>query len=602
MPHTSAPVISSKNCRDGRSCCCGDILLRDERARSRYDDRSSHENAANDGEVTRRSFLATTAAGSAALLAGGISSLFRTDALAAKVAGGLFVEATIPELQAMMASGQLTSRDLVHGYIQRIADLNPLLYAVIEVNPNAISIAAGLDNERRAGLVRGPLRGIPLLVKDNVATNDNMQTTAGSLAIYGNHVPADAVIISRLRRAGAVILGKSNLGEWANFRSNIPIFPLAVGWSARGGNTINPYVLSYTSWGSSSGSGAGAAANLCSVAVGTETDGSITGPSAVENIVGLKPTLGLVSQDGIIPISHQQDTAGPMARSVTDLAILLGVLQSPFGEVIGHTVPRDYTKFLKRGALKGARIGRDVRYFTYSYFGCGIPGDEKTVAFAENALAVMENLGATIVDVDTGDVFQYTDDEFTALLFEFKVQIAEYLATLTHTNMRTLADLIAFDIAHCPAEMPLYGQEVFELSESTSGNLTDPVYVAARTHATNTARAGIDNVIAAGVDAIVAPHLTNSTGPAVAGYPNLSLPVGIRDDGKPAGMLMYSTFLHEPQLIGFGYDLEQELNVRRQPQFLGSVVPVPNGGICEGLPKKPHVFKGKAHLPHGRIF
>jgi amidase len=566
------------------------------------DDRSSHENAANDGEVTRRSFLATTAAGSAALLAGGISSLFRTDALAAKVAGGLFVEATIPELQAMMASGQLTSRDLVHGYIQRIADLNPLLHAVIEVNPNAISIAAGLDNERRAGLVRGPLHGIPLLVKDNVATNDNMQTTAGSLAIYGNHVPADAVIIGRLRRAGAVILGKSNLGEWANFRSNIPIFPLAVGWSARGGNTINPYVLSYTSWGSSSGSGAGAAANLCSVAVGTETDGSITGPSAVENIVGLKPTLGLVSQDGIIPISHQQDTAGPMARSVTDLAILLGVLQSPFGEVIGHTVPRDYTKFLKRGALKGARIGRDVRYFTYSYFGSGIPGDEKTVAFAENALAVMENLGATIVDVDTGDVFQYTDDEFTALLFEFKVQIAEYLATLTHTNMRTLADLIAFDIAHCPAEMPLYGQEVFELSESTSGNLTDPVYVAARTHATNTARAGIDNVIAAGVDAIVAPHLTNSTGPAVAGYPNLSLPVGIRDDGKPAGMLMYSTFLHEPQLIGFGYDLEQELNVRRQPQFLGSVVPVPNAGICEGLPKKPHVFKGKAHLPHGRIF
>jgi amidase len=491
---------------------------------------------------------------------------------------------------------------LVHGYIQRIADLNPLLHAVIEVNPNAISIAAGLDNERRAGVIRGPLHGIPLLVKDNIATNDNMQTNAGSLAIYGNHVPADAVIISRLRRAGAVILGKSNLGEWANFRSFIPIFPLAVGWSARGGNTINPYVLSYTSWGSSSGSGAGAAANLCSVAVGTETDGSITGPSAVENIVGLKPTLGLVSQDGIIPISHQQDTAGPMARSVTDLAILLGVLQSPFGEVIGHTVPRDYTKFLKRGALKGARIGRDVRYFTYSYFGSGIPGDEKTVAFAENALAVMENLGATIVDVDTGDVFQYTDDEFTALLFEFKVQIAEYLATLTHTNMRTLADLIAFDIAHCPAEMPLYGQEVFELSESTSGNLTDPVYVAARTHATNTARAGIDNVIAAGVDAIVAPHLTNSTGPAVAGYPNLSLPVGIRDDGKPAGMLMYSTFLHEPQLIGFGYDLEQELNVRRQPQFLGSVVPVPNAGICEGLPKKPHVFKGKAHLPHGRIF
>src|SRR5438132_1547602 len=220
------------------------------------DDRSSHENAANDGEVTRRSFLATTAAGSAALLTGGLSSLFRPDVSAAKVAGGLFVEATIPQLQAMMASGQLTSKGLVHGYIQRIADLNPLLDAVIEVNPNAISIAAGLDNERRAGLIRGPLHGIPILVKDNIATNDNMQTTAGSLAIYGNHVPADALIISRLRAAGALILGKSNLGEWANFRSFIPVFPLAVGWSARGGNTINPYVLSYTSWGSSSGSSA----------------------------------------------------------------------------------------------------------------------------------------------------------------------------------------------------------------------------------------------------------------------------------------------------------------------------------------------------------
>jgi amidase len=566
-------------------------------------DRSSHENAANDGEVTRRSFLATTAAGSAALLTGGLSSLFRTDVSAAKVAGGLFVEATIPQLQAMMASGQLTSKGLVQGYIQRIADLNPLLHAVIEVNPNAVSIAAGLDNERRAGLIRGPLHGIPLLVKDNIATNDNMQTTAGSLAIYGNHVPADAVIISRLRAAGAVILGKANLGEWANFRSFIPVFPLAVGWSARGGNTINPYVLSYTSWGSSSGSGAGTAANLCAAAIGTETDGSITGPSAVENIVGLKPTLGLVSQDGIVPISHQQDTAGPMARSVTDLAILLGVLQSPFGEVIGHTLPTNYTQFLQRGALNGARIGRDVRFFNYDYFGSGIPGDEETVAFANHALDVMQSLGATIVDTDTGDVFAYTDDEFTALLFEFKVQIAEYLATLTHTNMRTLADLIAFNTAHCPEELVYYGQEIFELAESTSGNLTDPVYVAARTHARNTARSGIDNALAAdALDAIVAPHLTNSTGPAVAGYPNLSLPVGIRASGKPAGMLMYSTFLHEPQLIGFAYDLEEELNVRRQPQFLGSLVPVPNAGLCEGLPKKPHIFKGKAHLPHGRIF
>src|SRR5438128_7058964 len=426
-----------------------------------------------------------------------------------------------------------------------------------------------------------------------------MQTTAGSLALLRSHVPADAVIIQQLRDAGAVILGKANLGEWANFRDDeAETYPLAVGWSARGGSTNNAYDLSYTSWGSSAGSANGVAANLCSVAVGTETDGSITGPSAVENIVGLKPTRGLVSQDGIIPIAHQQDTAGPMARSVTDVAILLGALQSPFGPVIGHQLPHDYTQFLQRGALNGARIGRDVRFFDYSYYGSGIPGDQNTVAFAEHALSVMESLGATIVDTDTGDVFAYTDDEFTALLYEFKAQIAEYLATLTHTDMRTLADLIAFNNAHCRQELVYYDQDVFLASEQTMGYPHNPIYVAARTHATNTAQAGIDGALAAdNLDAIVAPHLTNSPGPALAGYPNLSLPVGIRDSGRPAGMLMYSTFLHEPQLIGFGYALEQALNVRRQPQFLGSVIPIPNGGFCTG-----HQNHGQPHLPHGRIF
>jgi amidase len=529
------------------------------------------------------------------LLGGGLSSLLSARPL---LADEVFVEATIPQLQALMASGGLTSRELTLAYLKRIAALNPLLHSVIETNPNAVAIAARLDNERRAGSTRGPLHGIPILLKDNIATDDQMQTTAGSLAIYGSHVPADAPIVSRLRGAGAVILGKTNLGEWANFRGNLITYPLAVGWSARGGDTINAYDLSYTSWGSSSGSANGVAANLCAAAVGTETDGSITGPSAVENIVGLKPTLGLVSQDGIIPISHQQDTAGPMARSVTDVAILLGVLQTPFGEVIGHPVPGDYTQFLQRGALEGARIGRDVRFFDYSYYGSGIPGDEETVAFAENALDVMESLGATIVDTDTGDVFAYTNDEFTALLFEFKAQIAEYLATLTHTKMLTLADLIAFNKARCRQELVYYGQEVFEAAEATSGYPTDPTYVAARTNALQSARSGIDDALAADdLDAIVAPHLTNSTGPAVAGYPNLSLPVGIRDSGRPAGMLMYSTFLHEPQLIGFAYDLEQELNARRQPQFLGSVIPVPNADLCTGPPRG-----GQAHLPHGRIF
>jgi amidase len=534
-----------------------------------------------DHTVSRRKFLGTTALSSAALLSGGLTSLLQRSASAA---------------------GELTSKSLVEGYLDRIQSLNPLLHSVIEANPDAVSIAERLDDERRSGRVRGPLHGIPILVKDNIATDDNMLTTAGSLALVNTRVPSDAVIIHRLRQAGAVILGKANLGEWANFRGNDNVYPLAVGWSARGGNTINAYDLSYTSWGSSSGSANGVAANLCSVAVGTETDGSITGPSAVENIVGLKPTLGLVSQDGIIPIAHQQDTAGPMGRSVTDVAILLGALQSPFGNVIGHHLPRDYTQFLQRGALQGARIGRDLRFFNYRYYGSGIKGDQHTVAFAQHALDVMESLGATIVDTDTGDVFAYTDDEFTALLYEFKAQIADYLATLIGGDMRTLGDLINFNNAHCPRELVYYGQEVFEASEQTMGYPNNPIYVAARTHATSTAQAGIDNALAAdNLDAIVAPHLTNSTGPAVSGYPNLSIPVGIRDSGRPAGMLMYSTFLHEPKLIAFGYDLEQELNARSQPQFLHSVIPVPNAGLC-GQQRQPQVFTGRAHLERGGIF
>jgi amidase len=556
--------------------------------------RQSHPNKF-EHTMSRRTFLGTTALSSAALLSGGITALVRQSAKASH-SGFDFVEKSILELQDAMASGQLTSRDLTLGYLSRIQSLNPLLHSVIETNPNAIATAAQLDVERRRGLVRGPLHGIPLLVKDNVATDDQMQTTAGSLALYGSHVPADAVIIQQLRTAGAIILGKSNLGEWANFRDDeAETYPLAVGWSARGGDTKNAYDLSYTSWGSSAGSANGAAANLCTAAIGTETDGSITGPSAVENVVGLKPTLGLVSQDGIIPIAHEQDTAGPMARSVTDVAVLLGVLQSPFGEVLGHQLPSDYTQFLDPNALAGAVIGRDVRFFDYSYYGSGIPGDELTVAFAENALSVMQSLGATVVDVDTGDVFAYTDDEFTALLYEFRAEIADYLATLTHTTMQTLADLIAFNNANCPQEMPYYDQDVFLLSEEFPGYPNDPNYIAARTHARTAARSGIDSVINSGVDAIVAPHLTNSTGPAVAGYPNLSIPVGIRDNGRPAGMLMYSTFLHEPQLIGFGYALEQALNVRQQPQFLGSIIPIPNGGFCTGG------NHGQPHLPHGKI-
>lgn len=542
--------------------------------------------------MSRRNFLAATAAGSAALLPGGLSSLFRAAAAAAG-SNFQFVEKTIPQLQSAMAAGQITARGLVLGYLNRIQQLNPTLHAVIETNPNAVSIAAGLDNERSASHVRGPLHGIPLLVKDNIATLDNLQTTAGSLALYGSQVPADAPLIRNLRAAGAIILGKANLGEWANFRDDeAETFPLAVGWSARGGSTNNAYDLSYTSWGSSSGSGAGAAASLCAAAVGTETDGSITGPSAVENIFGLKPTLGLISQDGIVPISHQQDSAGPMARSVTDVAILLGIMQSP---------QTDYTPLLQRGALRGKRIGRDDRFFdNYAFYGSGIPGDEETVAFADHALDVMASLGATIVHTDSLAIEKISGDEFTALLFEFRAQIADYLQTLSHTNMRTLADLIAFNNAHCPQELVFYDQDVFLLAEQDQfiGFPNNPDYIAARNFATSTAQSGIDGAMARdNLDAIVAPHLTNSTEPAVAGYPNFSMPVGIRSSGRPAGMLMYSTAFREAQLIAMAYDLEQELHARQQPQLLNAIIPIPNGGFCSG-----HQPQGQAHLPHGRIF
>jgi amidase len=547
--------------------------------------------------ITRRAFLGTTAAGGAVLLTGGLASLSGTTASAASAFP--WSEATIPELQDAMASGALTSRELTLGYLDNIASLNPLLHAVIETNPNAVSIATRLDGERRQGLVRGPLHGIPVLVKDNIATRDNMQTTAGSLALVNSKVPADAVIVDALRREGAVILGKANLGEWANWRGFNPLG--FYGWTARGGATHNPYLLSYSAFGSSSGSAVAAAANLCAVAVGTETDGSIVSPANANLVVGLKPTIGLVSQSGIIPISHSQDTAGPLGRTVTDVAILLGALQSPFG-VAGRSLPSDYTQFLRRGALRGARIGIDRRYFDQFDF-YGFPGDADTLPLVQQALNVMPALGATLVDTDTGDFLAYFNDEFTALAFEFKVQIAEYLSGLTHTNMRTLADLIAFNIAHCPAELEFYGQELFELSEATSGSLSDPVYVAARTHAFQSARAGVDSALTNGrLDAIIAPHLSNTSAAAVSGYPDIAVPVGTTSQGKPAGLLMYGGFLREPTLLAFAYDLEQALQIRVPPRFLGAVSDPPNAGICNSLPSRPHVFTGKAHLPHGRIF
>ena len=529
--------------------------------------------------VSRRAFIGTTLGGSAALLSGGLGALITRSASASTES---FIEATIPELQALMNSGALTSVQLTTDYLDRIASFNPLLHAVIETNPDALTIASELDTERQSGHLRGPLHGIPILVKDNLATADKMQTTAGSLALVGSTVPSDSVVVSRLRAAGAVILGKANLSEWANFRGNAPFN----GWSARGGFTRDPYLLSFDPCGSSSGSAVAAAANMCATAVGTETDGSVVCPSGNNLNFGLKPTVGLVSQDGIIPIAHSQDTAGPMCRSVTDVAIMLGVMQSPFGPVSGQSVPSDYTQFLKLGSLKGARIGIDSRYFSHAY-----GGEQDLVKVAKAGLDAMQSLGATLVPTDTGNPFQknfkFYDDEFTVLLFEFKVQIAQYLAGLSNTTMHTLTDLIAFDIAHCEEEMKYFGQEVFELSEQTSGNLNDPVYLSARADNLTFAQTnGIDAALKKdNLDAIVAPTYSFASSlPAVAGYPNFSIPVGLTPQGKPAGLWMYSGFLKEPKLLALAYDLEQAIKPRVQPGFLGSIPPEPpDAGICATL-------------------
>ena len=469
---------------------------------------------------------------------------------------------------------------------------------MIETNPQARDIAARRDAERRAGRIRGPLHGIPVLVKDNIATYDAMETTAGSRALVGSRVPRDARIVQRLRGAGAVILGKANLSEWANFRGLVPPAVRDAGlhlngWSARGGFTRNPYGLAWDPCGSSSGSGVAPAANLCAVAIGSETDGSIICPSAANAIVGLKPTVGLVAQDGIIPISHSQDTAGPMGRSVTDVAITLGVLRSPFGEVAGRTLPRDYRRFLRPGGLRGARIGVDRRPFRDA------KGDAGLNEVAERAFATMVSLGATLVDpIDPPETKDIEEAELTVLLTEFKVDIEVYLAGLRRTTLRTLADLIAFNDDHCETELRHFGQELFEVAEATTG-LDDPDYRAARALCLEVTRTnGIDRVLADNrLDAIVAPGYGDTSAAAVAGYPSLAVPTGVTADGRPGGVRFIAGFLAEPTLVRLAYDLERATGARPVPRFLGELPSFPpDAGIC-ATPTAQRVRMRREDLP-----
>ena len=462
-----------------------------------------------------------------------------------------------------MHRGEITSAELTKAYIERIERLNPLLNAVLEINPDAERIARRRDAERRAGKVRGPLHGIPVLLKDNIATADRMQTTAGSLALLGSRVDTDSTVAARLRAAGAVILGKANLSEWANFRGFAPFN----GWSGRGGFTRNPYLLSADPCGSSSGSAVAAAANLAAITVGTETDGSILCPSGNNLVVGVKPPIGMVPGDGIIPIAHSQDTAGPITRTLTDANILLGVL--------ANTGVTD----LRRGALRGARIGVDRPMFS----GILGPGDA-TAAFVDGSLDVLRDLGATVIETSSADPVAYFDAEFTVLLWEFKVHMAEYLAGVRNTDLRTLADLIAFNVAHCSEEMKYFGQELFEAAEATPGDLSLPEYLDARALCLRMTREeGIDAAIARDdLDAIIAPSFSaGSSPPAVAGYPSLSVPIGFNSEGLPVGIWMYGAKNSTASLMQLAYDIEQEMEARTVPTFAGVVPPEPPGAaLC----------------------
>ncbi len=484
-------------------------------------------------------------------------------------------EATVAGLQAAMASGEITSRKITEGYLARIAEIDKKLNSIIELNPDALAIADQMDKERKAGKSRGPLHGIPAVIKDNVDTADKMHTTAGSLALLDAPTPKqDAFIVKQLRDAGVVILGKTNLSEWANFRSS----KSSSGWSGRGGQTHNPYILDRNPCGSSSGSGAAIAASLAAIAIGTETDGSIICPSATCGIVGIKPTLGLVSRSGVIPIAHSQDTAGPMCRTVADAAAMLTVLAGvdPNDAITSAAAKEksDYTQFLQKDGLKGMRIGVGRQYFGRN---------DKVDKLIEPHLQVLKDGGATLIDVTFPKLQAFGDAEFDVLLYEFKADLNKYLAG-RGGPMKTLADLIDFNNKNADREMPYFGQEVF-LQAQEKADLNDRAYrLALLQSKLLTQEQGIDGVMDANkLDAIVAPSggtawptdlvggdcgvFESSSLAAVAGYPNITVPAGYVQ-GLPVGISFFGRAFSEGTLIKAAFAFEQATKARRSPKYL----------------------------------
>ncbi len=524
--------------------------------------------------------------------AGAVSAISGKEAMATAKLGNThhadatLIEATVADLQAAMSAGKLTAKALTAQYLARIKAIDksgPRINAIIELNPDAPAIAAALDKERKTKGARGPLHGIPVLLKDNIATFDKMQTTAGSWALVGSQPSRDAFIVTQLREAGAVILGKTNLSEWANIRSSRS----TSGWSGRGGLTKNPYALDRNTSGSSSGSGAAIAASLAAVAVGTETDGSIVSPANVNGLVGFKPTLGLVSRNGIIPIAHSQDTAGPMTRTVADAAVLLSVLagsdarDAATQEANARKV--DYTQFLKVDGLKGARIGVVRPNITNA--------NDLVASVIEEALKVLTAQGAVLIDpVELPNAGKYGRTEFEVLQYELKADMAAYLAEFVpQSKIKTLQDIIDFNDANRTREMPYFNQETFLLAVK-KGGLDSQEYIDALATNLRLSRAeGIDQIMKQHrLDALVAPSggpawLTDfikgdnsgggfSSAAAVAGYPHISVPAGAVY-GLPVGISFVGAAWSEPTLIKLAYSYEQASRQRRAPTFVKTVNP-----------------------------
>ncbi len=490
-------------------------------------------------------------------------------------------EWTISELQSLMDLGKLTARSLTSMYLERIDAIDrsgPKINSVIETNPDALAIASSLDDERHDGKTRGPLHGIPILIKDNIDTHDQMQTTSGSLALEGHIAPLDAFIVGKLRTAGVVILGKTNLSEWANMRGKRSVS----GWSSRGGLTRNPYALDRSACGSSSGSAVSVAANLCAAAIGTETDGSIICPSQTNSIVGIKPTVGLWSRSGIIPIAHSQDTAGPMARTVDDAAILLGALTgvderdsaTRFSEKRAF---EDYTQFLDENGLNGARIGVARKM---------AGTDKRIIKIFESCLDAMKQMGAVIVDpADVPNFKKFSKTELEILYYEFKADLNRYLAS-TGARVKTMAEVIKFNDKNKDRVMPYFGQEHMEIAQK-KGSLRNKKYrdALAKNHRL-TRKEGIDAVIRKyKLDAVVVPSggpswiidlingdsvswdMESASPAAVAGYPHITVPAGYIC-GLPVGISFFAEAWQEPTLIRLAYSFEQATKVRKPPEFL----------------------------------